>query len=95
MKDGKRLVTVFTGRVEEMYLYVDRREALERVPPPLLERFGTVREVMTLLLGPERRLARVEAADVLRAIESDGFYLQLPPPRERPAIGPDIDPDGD
>lgn len=84
MSASGRLVTIYAGRVAEMYLYVDRRERLERVPAALLERFGTVREVMTLLLAPERALARVNAGDVLDAIESQGFFLQLPPPKQMP-----------
>lgn len=88
----RRLVTVFRGRVDEMYLYTDRSEGAERVPGPLRERFGELREVMTLLLTDDRPLARVRAGEVLDAIEAQGFFLQLPPPPERPSWA--IDPPG-
>jgi hypothetical protein len=31
------------------------------------------------VLTPERRLARTSAAEVLRAIREQGYYLQMPP----------------
>jgi Uncharacterized protein conserved in bacteria len=74
------LCTVYGSRREpEMYLYVSRLEGLSRVPEELLARFGTPREVLTLKLHPERKLARAKAPDVLAAIDERGYYLQLPP----------------
>lgn len=74
------LCTVYRGsREPETYLYVDRREGLERVPPELLARFGTLTEVMTLKLTAQRKLARARAPQVLAAIADKGYYLQLPP----------------
>lgn len=67
------------SREPEMYLYVDRSEGLERVPDDLQRRAGKFSEVMTIELGPERKLARARAADVLAAIAQQGFFLQLPP----------------
>jgi uncharacterized protein YcgL (UPF0745 family) len=34
---------------------------------------------MLLEIGPETRLSRVNGADVVRALERDGYFLQLPP----------------
>jgi uncharacterized protein YcgL (UPF0745 family) len=34
---------------------------------------------MTLVLAPERKLARADVAEVLTSIEQRGFYLQMPP----------------
>ena len=66
-------------RKEEMYLYVDKARGLEDVPEPLLKRFGEPEPVMVLPLSAERKLARADAAEVLREIEENGFYLQMPP----------------
>ncbi len=66
-------------RREEMYLYVDKAKGLEDVPPALLERFGAPIEVMTLVLTPERKLARADVGEVLENIRERGFYLQMPP----------------
>jgi uncharacterized protein YcgL (UPF0745 family) len=76
----KRICQVFRStRRAEMYLYVDKASGLEEVPEFLLEQFGEPQPVMTLLLTPERKLARVRAADVLQQIDDRGFYLQMPP----------------
>ncbi len=76
----KRLCRVYRSpRREEMYLYVDRERGLADVPAELLERFGEPQEVMSLVLTPERKLARAEVSDVLASIEHRGFYLQMPP----------------
>lgn len=67
---------------QDMYLYVSRHEGLTRVPEPLRERFGTPIPVMDLLLTPARTLARVEVDKVMAKIVEQGYYLQMPPPRE-------------
>jgi uncharacterized protein YcgL (UPF0745 family) len=71
-----------SDRHEGMYLYVDRERGLAEVPEALLARFGPPQLALTLALSPERRLARVDAGEVLREIDSNGYFLQLPP---RPA----------
>lgn len=78
----KQLVEVFKSpRKDEMYLYVDRLEQFKRVPEALLEQFGTPKSVMVIPLTADRKLARVEATDVLDGIRDQGFYLQMPPPK--------------
>jgi len=67
---------------DEMYLYVDKREGLTRVPPALLEMFGKPAGAMTLLLTPDKKLARVEVQRVMDDIRDKGYYLQMPPPKE-------------
>jgi len=62
-----------------MYLYVDRKTGLDKVPELLLKQFGVPELAMTLVVTPEKKLARAEAADVLDQIEQTGFYLQMPP----------------
>lgn len=75
-----RHCTIYRGsKVAEMYLYVDEKEDLARVPEALLTRFGQLEAVMTLELHPQKKLARADAGTVLQQIESQGFYLQMPP----------------
>lgn len=66
-------------RNADTYLYVDHGEGFARVPEELLRALGGTERAMTLALYPGRRLARACADEVLRAIETQGFYLQLPP----------------
>ena len=68
-----------SSRKQEMYLYVDAETDLDRVPEELLRRFGRPIEALSLTLTAERKLARADSARVLECIESDGFYLQMPP----------------
>ena len=77
---SKRLVEIFRGtRKAESYLYVDKAQGLVDVPEVLLAQFGEPRSVMTLMLEPQRKLARANAAEVLAKIEEQGYYLQMPP----------------
>lgn len=79
--EEKRLVVIYrSGRREEMYLYTDHAEGMSRVPEALMQQFGQAIEVMKLVLTPKRTLARADASEVLKAIQSQGFYLQMPPP---------------
>ncbi len=79
-----KIISVFkSSRKDEMYLYVDKREQLERVPEQLMELFGQAIHVMDMPLKVDRKLARVEDTQKLISdVESKGYYLQLPPPKE-------------
>lgn len=79
----KRICSIYKSpRKNEMYLYVDKREALERVPEGLLTVFGTPRHAFDLVLSPERKLAREDIHQVLENIEKQGYHLQMPPTEE-------------
>lgn len=62
-----------------MYLYVNHEGDLKPVPEALLTRFGKPELAMPIMLDPERKLARVDIADVLKALAEQGYYLQMPP----------------
>jgi len=71
---------VYKGQARpDTYLFVETAGDYSRVPASLLQQMGTLEEVMTLELTPERRLARVGGAVLMAALSGDGFYLQLPP----------------
>ena len=75
-----RLVKVYkTRRKQDMFLYVDFAEDLERVPESLLEQFGAPELALSLSLTAGKKLARAEAAAVLKAIAETGYFLQMPP----------------
>ncbi len=67
---------------DEMYLYVRKADGLKNVPEALLAMFGKPRHFVTMMLGPDRKLARADADKVLRELAEKGYYLQMPPPRE-------------
>lgn len=79
----KRICSIYhSSRIDEMYLYVDTRDDLSRVPEALMTQFGKPRLVTKLALDEQRPLARADVAKVLRSIAEQGFYLQMPPPKE-------------
>ena len=74
------LCTVFRSvKRAETYLYLAQDQVFEDLPPELREAFGEPCFVMTLNLNADRRLARVDAGQVLAHLEEQGFFLQLPP----------------
>ena len=76
----KTICAVYRSRRNpDTYLYVDHHEGLSRVPEALQRELGGTERAMTLVLTPQRRLARTSAAEVLRAIREQGYYLQMPP----------------
>lgn len=64
---------------EGMYVYMATQDPLDSLPDALKQRTGRMELVMTVLITPDKKLARATAADVLIAIENQGFYLQMPP----------------
>lgn len=80
---NKTMITIYkSSKRAETYLYVLRNEQLARVPEELMVVFGQPIKVTDMLLTPDRKLARAKAENVLLALDEQGFYLQMPPPRE-------------
>lgn len=80
---SKQICKIYrSSKNEAMYLYVDHQEDLDRIPEPLLQRFGKPTLAMTLALSLDKKLARADIAKVLEAIREQGYYLQLPPSPE-------------
>jgi uncharacterized protein YcgL (UPF0745 family) len=67
------------SRQAELYLYIRAGVDPATLPPPLLQRAGRLTKVMEITLDPSRKLARVDTAKVLEGLETNGWYLQLPP----------------
>lgn len=66
-------------RKDGMYLYVEKRDALKRVPEGLIAAFGAPQLAFEMVLTPERQLAREDITKVLANIEKQGYHLQMPP----------------
>jgi len=63
----------------ETYLYLDADKDFADLPEELQTAFGDPGFVMSLELTPVSKLARVEVEKVLKRLEEDGYFLQLPP----------------
>lgn len=68
-----------SARRAEMYLYVPEEANFERVPSDLLDALGRLELVMELEIDAERKLARVDAREVMKSVARAGYFLQLPP----------------
>ena len=67
------------SKKKEMYLYVPKKSGLKKVPETLLTSFGQLELVMSLLITESRKLARVNTAVVIDALQEQGYFLQMPP----------------
>ncbi len=76
----KRICSIYRSpRKNEMYLYVLKSDALERVPENLLSAFGKPLHAFDLVLTPERKLSREDIHKVLENLQTQGYHLQMPP----------------
>jgi len=67
-----------SSRLPEYYIYVDRKDGLQKVPEELMDRFGEPELALSFTLTPDRKLAREKAARVLESILNRGYHLQMP-----------------
>ena len=73
-------VWIYKGsRRDQTYLYVPEENNFQRVPQDLLTALGTLELVMELELDERRRLARVDAKEVMKSVSRVGYFLQLAP----------------
>jgi uncharacterized protein YcgL (UPF0745 family) len=63
----------------DMYLYLRTDLQPDALPETLLRLTGRLSRVMALDLGPDRKLARVDALQVIERLQANGYYLQMPP----------------
>lgn len=71
-----------TKKKSGMYLYVKEKGKFDDVPDALMNQFGQPELVMLLALDKRERLAGVDKARLIKALEEDGYYLQMPPKEE-------------
>lgn len=63
---------------EGMYLYVDEKDGLSNLPDALKKKIGQPELAMTLTVTAETKLANAKPEAILAALETQGFYLQMP-----------------
>jgi len=84
----KKIVDIYRSQKKEgAYLYLAKGAAVDSIPVALTGQLGRLELAMTLLITPDKKLARADAEKVLRCIDEQGFYLQMPP-----TITPDANP---
>ena len=68
------------------YLYVEKENDFSQVPEALMEMLGKLELVMTLELGPERKLVQADINQVREALRNQGYYFQIPPQTSEPPV---------
>lgn len=66
-------------RRADTYVYLDARDAFDRLPEPLRARLGLLQFVLDVALTPGRRLARENPDEVRANLAARGYHLQFPP----------------
>ena len=69
-----------SARKAETYVYLGKRDDFGALPAPIRATLEPLQFVLELTLAPERRLARVDAAQVRAALAERGWFVQHPPP---------------
>ena len=71
-----------SSRKEEMYLYLKEKDGFNEVPKALMDMFGQPSLVIGLELSAQRKLAREDSEQVIKSLNEQGFFLQMPPKLE-------------
>nr|CAA6830749.1 MAG: Unknown protein [uncultured Thiotrichaceae bacterium] len=63
----------------QTYLFLPKKGDFSEVPESLVKLFGEAEFSFTFELNDTRKLMLADSAEVLRNINENGFFLQLPP----------------
>ncbi|MCH8492386.1 MAG: YcgL domain-containing protein [Idiomarina sp.] len=66
----------------DTYLYMPLTAVVSDLPEPLQPLFSPEILVTKLNITPERNLASISGVKLLEHLETEGYYLQIPPPVE-------------
>lgn len=64
-----------------MYLYLKEKDDFNEVPDSLIKLLGDIDFTFEFDLASDRKLVRAEAKEVLRIMQENGYFLQMPPPK--------------
>ena len=82
-----REVAVYrSAKKADTYLYLPVEDDLESLPKELASLFGRAIFAMELTITPDLKMSRLNAEQVLLALQEKGYVLQLPPPSNAPVL---------
>ncbi len=64
-----------------MYLYLTEKDNFSEVPDTLIKLLGELTFSFEFDLSEDRKLVREESKEVIRIIQENGYFLQMPPPK--------------
>ncbi len=88
------IVSIYRAKAKPgAYLYLPKTSKPEQLPSELLAVLGRLEHVFSFLLTPERQLQRADSQEVLKYLQTQGYYLQMPPAKDPDAWDPKQVPD--
>ncbi len=82
----REVVVYRSAKKADTYLYLPAESSLSDLPSELNQLFGRAIFAMELVITPQLKMSRLQATDVLIALETHGYLLQLPPPSNAPVL---------
>ncbi len=67
-----------SNRKLDTYLYIAKKDDFSELPEAVLNVFGPPEFSLSFNLTADRKLAQEDTKEVIKKIESDGYFLQLP-----------------
>lgn len=67
------------NRKQDTYLYITREADFSQVPQSLRDLLGELTSVMEITLTENKMLANADAKTVIKQLDEQGYYLQMPP----------------
>ena len=64
-----------------MFLYLREKDDFSCVPESLMKLLGEITYSFEFDLSKDRKLVKVEAKEVIRTMNENGYFLQMPPPK--------------
>ncbi|MDO6427294.1 YcgL domain-containing protein [Thalassotalea sp. 1_MG-2023] len=71
-----------SAKKEQTYLFIKQRDDFSQVPETLLQVFGKPELVTVVNLKTKIKLGFADINKVRDSLTEQGYYLQLPPPKE-------------
>lgn len=67
-----------SNRKLDTYLYMPKKDEFDDLPEAVQKIFGPPEFSMSFVITPEKKLAQVDAKEVIEKMQTDGYFLQLP-----------------
>ena len=68
-----------SNKKQGMFLYLMKKDDFKCVPESLIKLLGDISFSFEFDLDSDRKLVKAEASEVIRIINENGFFLQMPP----------------
>ncbi len=68
-----------TEKTQGLYLFVKPEQAFEELPEELHSLFINPEKFLEIELTKDKKLAQVNAQEVLESIQEKGYFIQFPP----------------